>query len=615
MNDNEKDIRHLSQIQDELQKGLNIPQILDSLLKKTNINIIKVRVLTFIDGEKYNSIEKQQVEIVFCTKENPYLRITAVFDGIDLFELRAFLMKFAQYTTNLCFPMKNVEFNKFRNFLHQIAEKKTIYNNPGHNGNVYVFSNQIIEYNKPLSNNYKAEDNKDYNLPENSYIKEFNICKPILYLPEKFNKSIVKNFFLVLVKSYKNSAALICFGGILAIVFWDIFIKIAQGFAPVILFGEAQSGKSNMLIAASSIFGISDLSNQTSGNSTMYALLSCLGTRNNFPLFIDEIDKAIFPKVEQLIKNCYNALNRIRGKKDGLDMQVIKTSFVATSNSFFPDINEQIISRLLFVNMKKDDFVRENYTYFSYKSRKELSQILPYLLCYRNKIPEYYNNSLKRLQTLLSNENERCISNIAISVTMWTIINEIIDENIVNINKMASNYYEMYQDYLNTETLSSDIIMNDINKMITDDAIDCGQEYMLVKEHFIRLNLNRYLEKFNMLNPNRILKPNKFRLLVQSDKRFDTHTVPRNDIGRAILINISNEEGLLSAVKERFEKYKQIQEFENVRQENIKKADEEKSSAKDKAFIDEILSKNPINVENLIGEITGNLPNKDSEYV
>jgi len=296
-------------------------------------------------------------------------------------------------------------------------------------------------------------------------------------------------------------------------------------------------------------------------------------------------------------------------------MQVIKTSFVATSNSFFPDINEQIISRLLFVNMKKDDFVRENYTYFSYKSRKELSQILPYLLCYRNKIPEYYNNSLKRLQTLLSNENERCISNIAISVTMWTIINEIIDENIVNINKMASNYYEMYQDYLNTETLSSDIIMNDINKMITDDAIDCGQEYMLVKEHFIRLNLNRYLEKFNMLNPNRILKPNKFRLLVQSDKRFDTHTVPRNDIGRAILINISNEEGLLSAVKERFEKYKQIQEFENVRQENIKKADEEKSSAKDKAFIDEILSKNPINVENFIGEITGNLPNKDSEYV
>ena len=45
----------------------------------------------------------------------------------------------------------------------------------------------------------------------------------------------------------------------------------------------------------------------------------------------------------------------------------VKTTIATTSNDFFPEIKEQVISRLLFVNLKKGDFIPE---YFNYQRKQ-----------------------------------------------------------------------------------------------------------------------------------------------------------------------------------------------------------------------------------------------------
>lgn len=539
-------------------------KLINTLLSKTNLKLLNCRIINIKDNENPDIISEQRLELKISLKADKRFCFCLTLTGEDVLDIRSFIKKLAKITTNIQFPLKNKEFQKLISSIHDVSKHKNVYINPGHNKNVYVTKNKIINYTGINVYDYETSlDKTNYDLPENSYILNDNKCQPELDTVITFEFPVFRAFFLNLAVSYKNPASIVCFGGILASCFWDIFIRIAEGFPAIFIFGQPHSGKTTLLKTAASIFGIHKISKEASGNSTSKTLYRNLGSRNNIPLFIEEFPKEIFLKLEPVIKNVFNALTRYICTQDDVKPFPVKTTIATTSNDFFPEIKEQVISRLLFVNLKKGDFIPEYFNYFTEESRTKLSQILPVLLNHRKDIPNHFTYVHNRIQTLLSKYNDRCISNIAVSLTMWHLINNIVGEEIVNIDKIAVDYYEMYKNYLDIDISAADRIMFDIEKLLNNNILVYGEDYILVKKHFLRLNLNKYITKYNLENPSRIIKASHFRLLVENDPRFDTKTVPTKEIGRAILIDISSEETLLTEVTKTYNLYENIRKVAN----------------------------------------------------
>lgn len=375
-----------------------------------------------------------------------------------------------------------------------------------------------------------------------------NTCGPMLYPVERSSVDVFREFFTTLCQTFPKSEVLVCFGMALGTIFWDIFQKEAEGVPPIFFIGESHSGKSTIVKTISAIFGLCKNSDFMSGNSTPYAIMQELYSRMNIPVFIEELPPEIFGKLAPAVKNIYNAISRGRGKKDGVEKTKILTNLVSTSNHFFRDISLELLSRIAFVNMKKGEFNLENFPYFDVEKRKELSQILPVFLRCRKGIVLVYRYIYDQLNKLIP-EKGRHISNLAISCTMWYLVNSILKYPLVNLTQIAIDYNAKYQSYLNSEVKSSDIILNNITCMLVADRLNYGQDYKLIHGTTLRLNLNRYIEKFNVANPQNMMSPAQFRLLVANDKRFDTKSVVMKGLNRAISIDVSENDYLLEKIK------------------------------------------------------------------
>ena len=136
--------------------------------------------------------------------------------------------------------------------------------------------------------------------------------------------------------------------------------------------------------------------------------------------------------------------------------------------------------------MKKGEFNLENFPYFDVEKRKELSQILPVFLRCRKGIVLVYRYIYDQLNKLIP-EKGRHISNLAISCTMWYLVNSILKYPLVNLTQIAIDYNAKYQNYLNSEVKSSDIILNNITCMLVADRLNYGQD----EQHYHKTELER----------------------------------------------------------------------------------------------------------------------------
>lgn len=467
----------------------------------------------------------------------------------DLSEKKLFKQKLYSSSTDIKFNMKEREFEELKNKFNEVAPKREIFVSPGHQGKVYAYSNAIYDYSKGiLFFKEKSDIKSGYNCNRNSLISTKNTYFTIISETTEDPYKIAKELFYCIVNSYKDYSVLYCVGIAIATSFYDIFLEIAQGFPPVILTGKSQTGKSTLLYTIAALFGLSQSANFTSGNSTPYAITQELYSARNVIIPIEELPQNIFPKLEDIIKNAYSGLSRKRGKKDGIEKTPILTSFIATSNGFFENLTPQLLSRIAFAQMNENSFDRNSFKYFSKKSREELSVILPLILRYRNHISKIFNYFYNVLSEQIK-ENSRLVSNIAISCTMWTIIDKITGTTNVNLEKMINYYFQQYRRYQDIELKSSDKIMNDISRLIETDKLLYNHDYKLVRSSILKMNLNRYIAKYNMDNPKSMISSQKFKLIVANDKRFNCENPqPVKDIGRAISIDISGEEYLLEKV-------------------------------------------------------------------
>lgn len=468
----------------------------------------------------------------------------------DLIDSRGLNLKIGKQFVGTKISFKKYGLERLQQQLRDQSICKVQYAHAGHQVNCYVYGNAFFLYQTNqlfMATKYIPE--KDYKCMENSLVDVKNPCIPMIYPSTKTSLEIMQKAMPQFVKTFNSSDVLLCVGGALAISMRDVFMGITGCMPSIFLFGAYESGKSTIMDFISAIYGLPDNSMHTAGNSTVYAISKSIQARRNIPAFVDDLLLDILNKLEPIVKNSFHGLSRERGKKDGIDKIEVHTNIVATANEFWKNPTPQLLSRVLFAYVKKDDFDLSGFEYFHPEARKELSLILPLIFQCKSQIPAIYKNVYATLCTLTNLSGKRHLFCIAISCTMWVIINHILGYELVNWQKIAIDYNTIYQSYLNTEVKSSDIILNDITRLIDADKLDYGQDYKLIHGTILRLNLNRYIEKFNVANPQNIMSPAQFRLLVANDKRFNTKTVVMKGLNRAISIDVSDNDYLLEEIK------------------------------------------------------------------
>lgn len=537
-----------SKISTTLPKQVELPEQTENScangLQELQAEIEPVRLLRLIDFRTTPPVRTENLLMKVVTVGKNAADFLIKLDSSDLLDKKSFKQALTVNTANFSIDMKEKEFERIKQEWYNTVELTEMYACAGHQNGKFVWANACFDYKtKKLNFHQKLDETKDYNCPENSLIDTTNGLCPLVHSSEKTPRQIFQEFFITLGQYFPNSDVLMCFGVVIGTVFWDIFQRNANGFPAVFLTGEHQSGKSTLLLLLAAIFGVTDLSSLTSGDSTPYALLCKLSSRLNIPVFIEEISSDVYAKFEPFVKNAYSGISRARGKKNGLEEMKIFTSFVATSNHFFKKMSGQLLSRIMFTTMQQAQFNLDGFPYFDIEKRKELSKILLIFLMCRNNIAPIYDVVFAELQKIVPNKG-RHISNLAISCTVWFLVNQILQTEMFNWRQMAIDYDTKYQSYLNSEIKSGDVIMNDISRLVETERLICAQDWKLVKGNILRLNLSRYIEKFNIANPQNLMTATQFRLAVTSDKRFYTKTTPMSGIGRAISIDVSSNEYL-----------------------------------------------------------------------
>ena len=516
----------------------------------STIEIHPCYLLRIIDNmSKPQVCSERFIVLVIIGGKNPAQALFEL-EQEDLIDSRGLNLKIGKQFVGTKISFKKYGLEKLQQQLREKSVCKVQYANAGHQVECYVYRNAFFLYKtNQLFMAPKYAPEKDYDCEENSLVDVKNPCIPMIYSSTKTGLEVMQKAMPKFARTFSRSDVLICAGGALAISLRDVFMNITGCMPSIFLFGAYESGKSTIMDFISAIYGFPDNSTHTAGNSTVYAISRSIQARRNIPAFVDDLILEILNKLEPIVKNSFHGISRERGKKDGIDKIEVHTNIVATANEFWRNPTPQLLSRILFANMKNGDFDLSGFEYFHPEKRKELSQILPLLLQYRSQIPAIYNSVYATVRTLTNQGEKRHLFSVAISCTMWIIINHILGYELVDWRKIAVDYDVMYQNYLNVEVKSSDIILNDIACMIAADKLDYGEDYKLVNGTVLRLNLNRYIQKYNVANPQNIINPPQFRLLVANDKRFNTKSVVMKGLNRAISIDVSGNDYLLEEIQ------------------------------------------------------------------
>lgn len=481
------------------------------------------------------------------TKENcPNKSYLKIIDGDNESDHKSFFKDIHSKIVGLYEDFCKSKFILLMKFLHHDLPTVTTYTNFGyqHGENIYVTANKIFNHNTGMLENYpKFPDNFSLNEKEKLQILSFGSCQPIIYDYEN-PKLILDDLVREFLKTFQNPAVIAAFGIIIATAFFDLFIQYKQGFPYVMLYGDSQTGKTTILRICSSIFGITNFTKLTSGTSTKTILRELLSKYNNIPAFIEEVDKYRIRELEDIGKDSFSATPRKKSSKDGKEIVTeINTSFCIATNNFIENMTFANFSRCIPVSFREKQFDLVNFSYHEEFRLKKLSCILPLILSFRDKILEKYDSEYEIAQKYCS--YPRICNNMAISMAIWNVINEILGTEVINTDTLAKDYFEYFSQYLDTEVSYGDKFLADVYGMYKQQKIFYGSEFVITKRKYLRINLTKYCYIYNSLHENQTINPNQLRLKLKNDKRFiDLKGSDLKPIGRAIRVDISDNTAL-----------------------------------------------------------------------
>lgn len=313
----------------------------------------------------------------------------------------------------------------------------------------------------------------------------------------------------------------------------------------------------------------------TSGTSTIVALRAQVEKMNNFPVFIEELDEKRIQNIEDLGKDGFSAVPRKKSSKDGKEIVTeINTSFCIGTNHFFENMTFANFSRCIPINLRHRQFDLSNFEYHSKESLKKLSCFLPKILFYRDKILDFYQEQYRIAQ--IHCDYARICNNVAIGMTIWTVINDILKKEILNTENLVKDYLNYFEPYLDTEISYCDVFLSDVYNLFNKKELLYGREFLITKGKYLRINLNKYCTVYQSVYHKK-LHPNEIKIKIANDKRvISLKTTDIKPIGRAIKIGISDNETLLDILN-RISKTAEDEEvddedFINASQDDIEKA-------------------------------------------
>ena len=174
---------------------------------------------------------------------------------------------------------------------------------------------------------------------------------------------------------------------------------------------------------------------------------------------------------------------------------------------------------------------------------KKLSSMLPLILSYRSKIIEIYNQQFKIAQNFCT--QSRLCNNVAIGMAMWSVINDIVGFEVVNTEQLAKEYFEYFERYLDTELNYGDVFLADVYRLFVKEELIFGRDFLITRSKFLRINLKKYCDIFNSLSERQKLNTAQLKLKLANDKRFNLKSSDLKPIGKAIKVDISENEILL----------------------------------------------------------------------
>ena len=169
---------------------------------------------------------------------------------------------------------------------------------------------------------------------------------------------------------------------------------------------------------------------------------------------------------------------------------------------------------------------------------------MPLILSYRAEIIERYKLQFE-IAKKYSNRSRLC-NNLAIGMSIWSVINDILEVEVVNTDNLAKEYFEYFQRYEDTELKYSDIFLSTVYRLFNEGQLVYGRDFVITRNQVLRINLSKYCDIFNSLNSKQKLNTAQLKLKIGNDKRFDLKATDLKPIGKAIKVDITDNETLLS---------------------------------------------------------------------
>lgn len=87
--------------------------------------------------------------------------------------------------------------------------------------------------------------------------------------------------------------------------------------------------------------------------------------------------------------------------------------------------------------------------------------------------------------------------------------------------------------------------MSNVYRLFIKQELIYGRDFLITKGQFLRINLKKYCDIFNSLNEKQKLNTAQLKLKLANDKRFNLKSTDLKPIGKAIKVDISENETLL----------------------------------------------------------------------
>ena len=319
----------------------------------------------------------------------------------------------------------------------------------------------------------------------------YNLC------PEKIVSQIVLLLIDTLEKAYNGKIEAFI---VIGMCFMTLFLKqISNDFegTPIVaLYGEAASGKSNLLRLCANVFGL-DKSILHGGMDTMAGIIEDLENYVNIALLVDEVELNGIEEIKRLIKAVYGQTGR---KKYNVKNNINTTIFFNTNNEFLYDLEYK--NRCIEVNFVQTDFNAHEAEKFN-QFQKYLSYVSQYII--ENVQYENVKNmivSVEKSEQLAIIKDKRIKRNISIAITGLNLIISLVDTQTL----IGKDYFdERINNYI-AETLAL-LDNDDIGRFLTIfmDLVDKKygklhntEDYKLENDG-VHILTGKYGKRFEML--------------------------------------------------------------------------------------------------------------------